>query len=258
MNKIVVITGAKSGLGLALKQRYENSGDTVICLDLSVEQNDKTNYKCNVADENQVKQIFEDIKQNYGHIDVLINCAGYAVFGATELVESQRVKNLFDVNYFGTLYTCQCAIDMMPKHSHIINISSACALFALPFRTHYCASKAGVSMLSYGLRMELKDADINVTCICPGDIKTNFSKNRDKNFATNQRYGDKVKKSAEQIDTREPKRMSVDYASKKVYKICNKKKTKPMYVIGKQYKFLNFIQKLVPLSWILFFIRKYF
>ena len=113
-------------------------------------------------------------------------------------------------------------------------------------------------MLSYGLRMELKDAGINITCICPGDIRTNFSKNRDKNFATNSRYGNKVEESAKQIDTREPKRMTVEYASSKVFKICNKKKTKPMYVIGRQYKFLHFLQKVAPLSWILHFTRKYF
>ncbi|MBQ3494226.1 MAG: SDR family NAD(P)-dependent oxidoreductase [Clostridia bacterium] len=258
MNKIVVITGAMSGVGLALKQKYEKQGDVVICLDLSAETDNEKNFKCNVADEEQVKSIFQTIGQKYSQIDILINCAGYAVFGATELVESSRVKNMFDVNYFGTLYTCQNALPLMKDGSRIINISSACAIFALPYRTHYCASKAGVSMLTYGLRMELKDTKIKVTCICPGDIKTNFSKHRDKTYATNERYGDKVQKSAEQIDTREHKRMSLDYASKKIFNVCEKKNPKPMYIIGRSYKLLNFLNKIMPVSIILKFIQKHF
>ena len=258
MERIVVITGAMSGVGLALKQKYETLGAIVVCIDLSAETDGEKNFKCNVANEEEIKDIFEAIKNKYGRIDILINCAGYAVFGATELVESAKVKNMFDVNYFGTLYTCQYALPLMKDGSRIINISSACAIFALPFRTHYCASKAGVSMLTYGLRMELKDTKIKVTCICPGDIKTNFSKHRDKNYATNERYGDKVKKSAEQIDTREHKRMSLNYASKKIFKVCENKKPKPMYIIGRSYKLLNFLNKIMPVSVILKFIQKHF
>ena len=113
-------------------------------------------------------------------------------------------------------------------------------------------------MLSYGLRMELKDSKIKVCCICPGDIKTNFSKNRDKSYATNKRYGDKIEKSAKQIEDREPKRMTLNYASKKIYKVCQKKNPKPMYIIGKSYKFLYFLQKIVPLKIILNYIQKHF
>ena len=258
MNKIVVITGAKSGIGLALKEKYEKNGDIVISLDLAEITDGDTHFACDVSNEEQIKQIFSVIGEKYKNIDILINCAGYAVFGATELVESKRVENMFNVNYYGTLYTCQNAIPLMKPNSKIINISSACAIFALPFRTHYSASKAAVSMLSYGLRMELKDSKIKVCCICPGDIKTNFSKNRDKSYATNKRYGDKIEKSAKQIEDREPKRMTLNYASKKIYKVCQKKNPKPMYIIGKSYKFLYFLQKIVPLKIILNYIQKHF
>lgn len=254
--KIVVITGANSGVGKELKNLYQKDNNIVISLDLNAVSDEKTEFQCDVSNEKQVQEVFDKIKNVYNRIDILINCAGYAVFGATELIESSKAKAMFDVNYFGILYCVKNALPIMKKGSRIINISSACAIFAVPFRTHYCASKSAVSMLSYGLRMELSESGVDVVCICPGDIKTNFSKHRVKTFDTNFRYGDRIEKSAQQIEDRESKRMSVLYATKKMYKIFNKKKTKPMYIVGKQIKFLNFINKIFPLKVILKFTNK--
>ena len=104
--------------------------------------------------------------------------------------------------------------------------------------------------------MELKDSGIDVVAICPGDVKTNFSANRQKTMQTNERYGKRIEKSAKQIEDRESKRMSVDFVTKKMYKIFNKKHTKPMYIIGKSIKFLNFLSKIVPIGLILHFTNK--
>ena len=251
MNKVVVITGASSGIGNGLKERYIKNGDVVICLDKNAETNNTTEFACDVSNETVVEQVFQTIGKTYNKIDVLINCAGYAVYGATELVDTQKAKNMFDVNYFGVLNCTKSALKFMYKGSKIFNISSACAFFAVPFRTHYSASKAAVSMLSYGFRMELKNSGIDVVCICPGDVKTNFSKNRVKTFDTNERYGDRIEKSAKQIEDRESKRMTIDYATKKMYKIFTKKKHKPMYIIGSSMKWAYFANRIFPLSVIL-------
>ena len=256
MNKVVVITGANSGIGKGLCDLYKQNGDIVVGIDKFGEQNDKTFFCVDVTNESLVQNTFKNIFELYGKVDVLINCAGYAVFGATELISCSDAKNMFDVNYFGTLNCIQSALLYMQKGSKIFNISSACALFAVPFRTHYSASKSAVSMLSYGLRMELKDSGIDVVAICPGDVKTNFSANRQKTMQTNKRYGKRIEASAKQIEDRENKRMSVSFVTKKMYKIFNKKRTKPMYIIGKSIKFLNFLSKIVPISWILHFTNK--
>ena len=251
MKKIIIITGANSGVGLSLKEKFINDGHTVISLDKCAVSNGTTEFNCDVSNEKQVFEIFDKIGELYKKVDILINCAGYAVFGATELVDTQKAKDMFDVNYFGVLSCVKGALKFMQKGAKIFNISSACSIFAVPFRTHYSASKAAVSMLSYGLRMELKSSGVDVVCINPGDIKTNFSKNRVKTFDTNFRYGDKISKSAKQIEERENKRMSLSYATKKIYKIINKKKTKPMYIVGNQIKLLNVFNKIFPLSLIL-------
>ena len=256
--RIIVITGAKSGIGMGLKDLFTKNGDMVITLDKSIEENTDTEYFCDVSNEQEVIDTFNYIGEKFGHIDMLINCAGYAVYGATELIDTNKAKSMFDVNYFGTLSCIKGALKFMNKGSRIVNISSACAFFAVPFRTHYSASKSAVSMLSYGLRMELKDSGVDVLCICPGDVRTNFSKNRVKTFDTNFRYGNKIEESAKQIDKREPKRMTIEYATKKMYKIANKKKSKPMYIVGGSMKWAYLANKILPLKWILGFTGKYF
>ena len=242
--KIVVITGASSGIGEQLKKYYEQDGNVVINLSRSA-GGDENNISLDVSKEDDVKNCFKALGEKYGKIDILINCAGYGVFGAIELLESEKCRKIMDVNFFGTLWCCREALKYMKKGSRIINISSACALFSLPFRAMYSASKSAVSMMSYGLGMELKDAGIEVTAICPGDIKTNFSKNRDKTLTTNDRYKDRIELSAKQIEERESSRMDVVYASKKIYRICNKKHLKPMYIVGRMYKFFNFGNRII-------------
>ena len=242
--KIVGITGASSGIGEQLKNFYEADGDIVVNLSLDAPNDDK-NIKLDVSNSQGVKDAFKTINDKYKKIDILINCAGYGVYGAIELLPEEKCRQIFDVNFFGTLWCCREALKYMKSGAKIINISSACAIFPLPFRAMYCASKSAVSMMSFGLGMELNEANIQVTAICPGDIKTNFSKNRDITLTTNERYKDRVEKSVKQIAKRENKRMDKVKASKKIYKICNKKHLKPMYIIGKSYKFFNFARRFI-------------
>lgn len=245
MEKIVVITGASSGIGEQLKNMYKSDGATVINVSIDVEDENELNYRLDVSKFKDVERVFNKIGQQYGKIDVLINCAGYGVFGAVELLSEEKCRQIFDVNFFGTLWCCKCALKFMQKGSRIINMSSITALFAIPFRTMYSATKSAVSMLSFGLGMELKEFGIRVTAICPGDIKTNFSKNRDITLTSNEKYGKRIEKSCNIIAKKENKRMDKYKASLKIYKICNKKHLKPMYIIGKKYKFYNYARRIL-------------
>lgn len=245
MKRVVVITGASSGIGEQLKMQYQKDGNIVINLSVDVDLEDDYNYKVDVSNRQQVFETIDNIFKKFNQIDVLVNCAGYGVFGAVELLSEQKCKQIFDVNYFGTLWCCQAVLRYMKKGALIVNVASAAGLFAIPYRTMYSASKSAVLMLSFGLRMELKGFGINVTCLCPGDIKTNFSKNRDITLITNNKYGEKIKKSAQKIADGEHKRMSKEDACTKIYKIITKKRPKTMYIIGKKIKFLNFAQKII-------------
>lgn len=245
MKKVVIITGASSGIGEQLKLNYERDGHTVINFSVDVQKEDNKNFRVDVSNRKCVFDAIDKVYSIYNQIDVLVNCAGYGVFGAVELLPEQKCRQIFDVNYFGTLWCCQAVLKYMKSGGKIVNIASAAALFAVPFRTMYSSSKSAVLMLSFGLRMELKSFGIDVVALCPGDIKTNFSKNRDVTLETNNKYNNKIQTSSSKIAEKEHKRMDKVKASLKIYKIITKKRNKAMYIIGKKIKFLNFAQRFI-------------
>ena len=255
MNKIVVITGASSGIGLSLKNIYSNNGDIVYNISRST-TTDEYNFSCDVTNEIKMKDIIDFIGNKHGHIDILINCAGFGVSGAIELTPTTDYDSIMATNIKGVFLSCKYAIKYMKPHSLIINISSTCALFPVPFRGLYCASKSAVSMLSYSLNMELKDSKINVVTICPGEVKTNFTKNRVKNFDTNERYGRKIADASFSIDKKDEQRMSALKVGNIIYKISLKKRPKPMIIIGTKMKFLYFAYRFLPLRFWLFITEK--
>lgn len=244
-SKIVVITGASSGIGKGLKQLFERDGHTVV--GLSRGDCGKEWRKCDVTDFEQVKSTIDAVGMQYGKIDILINNAGVGISGALELTTDDDYKKIMSTDVDGVFNVCRAAVKYIPAGGRIVNISSVCALFALPYRSLYCAAKAAVNMMSFGLRMELKNSGITVVTVCPGEIKTGFTSARIKNYATNDRYGDSIKLSAKHIDDKEEKRMSCLRASKKIYKIAARKKG-AMYIVGAKYRMLYFLSKIFPVG----------
>lgn len=247
MNRTIVITGGSGGLGLAITKKFSLT-DTVICLSRTNPENLPHFIKCDVGDRQNVADAFRLIKEKYESVDILVNNAGVGISGATELLSPEKIESVMDINYLGAINCSQYALPLMKKGSNIYNISSACALFALPFRGVYCASKAALQMLSYSMRMELASFGIGVTAICPGDVKTNFTANRLKILATNEKYGDKVKNAQYKVDSKENDRMNCKSVAEKIFRLINKKHPKAMYIIGNKYKFLYYISKLLPIN----------
>lgn len=241
--KIVVITGASSGIGKGLKELFLLQGHRVI--GLSRTDCGEGFVKCDVTDRAAVFAAISEIGQKYGRIDLLINNAGVGISGAAELADYEDFRRVMQTNVDGTLNVSQAALAYMGRGGKIVNVSSVCALFALPFRTVYCAAKAAESMLSYGMRMELAHGGITVVTVCPGEIKTGFTANRIKNFKTNARYGDRIERAARRIDEKEEKRMDCAKACRKIFKIALKKKG-ARYIIGGKYKALDFISRFLP------------
>lgn len=259
--KIIAITGGSSGIGKHISETF-SSGNVVVDLSRSAEtssifdggekpQTGLYHIKCDVSVESDVVAAFDRIESAFGKVDMLINNAGYGVSGAVELLSDEEVERIFAVNFMGVFRCCKYALPLMSAGAKIVNISSACAIFPLPFRGMYCASKAAVSMLSHSLREEVKPYGIDVTAICPGDVKTPFTRNRVKNFATNERYGSRIKDADDHISARENKRMSVDYACRKIEKIIAKRRYKPFYIVGGKYKALYALYRIFPLGAIL-------
>lgn len=244
MNKIVVISGATSGLGKALAEKFVADGDIVVNLSRSCEETD-TAYKCDVTDEQQVNRSIEKVAAKFGRVDILINNAGVGISGATEFVPIEDVRRAMDISYFGALYLTRACLKYMSRGARIIFMSSIAGLTAIPFRSVYCSVKAAELMLGESLRMELSQTGIDVVTLCPGEIKTNFSANKLADVRTSERYGTRVEKAQAKVFDREHKRMSISKVINKMYKICVRGR-KAMYIIGRKYKFLYFGKRVLP------------
>ena len=251
MERIVVITGGKGGIGSETVKLFQESHDKVIILDRTVDPENEMHYTCDISDEETVKAVFEDIGKRFGRIDILINNAGYGMNGITELTTSEAARKIFDVNFFGLWLCTKYALPYILEGGKVINISSAMAIFPVAYRAFYGASKAAVSALTFAQRLELEKIGVDMCAICPGDIKTNFTANRVKNFETNERYGNNMKMVTQKMDRSEDKRIKPIVVAKAIFKISKKKRTKPMYIVGKKYKFLNFLKHIFPFSWLL-------
>ena len=243
-SQVVVITGGSSGIGAALVRLYAEAGDVVYSLSRT-NPNDVPNYiPCDVSDIESVRAAIEKIAQKH-KIDVLINNAGIGLNGAAELVNPENAAKCMSVNFMGTYYCAKYALPHISKNGKIINVSSAAGLFALPFKEFYCAAKASVNMLSYGLRMSLSGTNIKVASVCPGDTQSGFNKNRIREFETNERYGDKITAAAEKLDKRDSKRMSAESVARKIKKVSEMRNPKPLTIIGAKYKAMYFFYRIM-------------
>lgn len=256
--KIAVVTGGSSGIGRELLVRLTEYGYKVVNVSRSFPQDIACEHiACDLSVPTEVQAAAQTIIQTYKNVDLLINNAGLGISGATELLPEDKVRYVMEVDYFAPLLFTRALLPAMQAGSKIVFISSACALFALPYRGVYCSAKAAVSMLAYGLRMELAPSKIDVVCICPGDIKSNFTENRLKYTDTNERYGNNVAAAQHKVDSRKHKRMSVQKTGKKMAKIAVKKK-RAFYIIGAKYKLLYFCSKIFPQNFMLKMTEKMF
>lgn len=252
--KTIIITGGTSGIGKKIRNILARD-NTVISLSRSAALPD---IACDLTNLHSIDSAAEEIRRRTDRIDILINNAGYGLYGATELLSDSEIQSQFAANLTGAVLLTKKLLPMMQSGSKIVNISSACALFPLPFRTMYCASKAGLSQFSHSLKMELFPYGIDVTAICPGDIKSDFTRHRVKNYSTNERYGDRIGLADRKITERENKRMPEDYAVGKIMRIISKKRYKPMYIVGNKYKFLYLLYRITPHSLFMAVTRKMF
>lgn len=259
MEQVVVITGGTSGIGQAVAEQLKNGGNTVLVLSKSCITNESLGqYACDVSNEEQVQETFARIGHQWGRIDVLINSAGFGVSGASELLPTKQVQSMFQVNVLGVLLCSKYALPYMHRGGKILNVASAMAFFPLPYRTLYAASKSAVVTLSEGMAMELKHFGIGVCAVCPGDVKTNFTKNRMKNFQTNEKYGTRIVSATTALDQKEDKRMPVSVVARAMVNLIKRNKVPFVQIIGWKYRVLYVLSKCLPTAWILWFIESHF
>lgn len=247
--KVVIITGASSGIGLATAKYLSQKGCNVYAVSRTkVFDKDIKSIQADVTDFEKLKSAYQDIYEIEGRIDVLINNAGMGISGSIEDTDPKDAAYLMDVNFMGVFHSTKAALPLLRAggQGKIINISSVAGRLSVPFQSFYSSSKAAVNAFSEALHNEVSPYGIQVTSVMPGDIKTGFTKNRQKIEESTTVYQSRVQKSVGVMEKDEHNGMEPEYAAKIIYRLV-KKKRMPLYkTIGFKYKIFVLLHKFLP------------
>jgi len=183
MPKVVLITGGSSGIGKSIGEYLTENGFVVYGTSRNPDNYADNKFpilKLDVKDSNTIEQTVSTIVEKEGKLDILINNAGAGITGAIEEIPETEIKANFETNFFGPINVIKSVLPQMRKqHSGlIINITSIAGYMGLPYRGIYSASKGALEILTEAFRMELKDFNIEMTNIAPGDFATNIAAGR--------------------------------------------------------------------------------
>ena len=190
-NKVIVVTGAGSGMGRALVLALLKRGASVAAVDLNESTLKETvalagatgkvsTHVANVSDHQAVEALPAAVITAHGAVDGIINNAGIIQpFVRLNDLPYDAIERVLNVNLYGVIYMTKAFLPHLLKRpeAHIVNVSSMGGFFPVPGQSLYGASKAGVKLLTEGLYSELIDTNVRVTAVFPGAIATNISQN---------------------------------------------------------------------------------
>lgn len=188
MNRIVVITGATSGYGLATARKFAAAGDTVVAVSRNAEKvaaavrenGFADGYTLDVTDYAGWVAFRDWVLARYGRVDVLVNNAGGGVrISAIETFDGETVDQTIALNLNSVIYGCSVFADVFKKQKSgtVVNISSVCARHCWSSWSVYAAAKAGVLNFTKSLYVELRPYGARATCVIPAAASTGFQKN---------------------------------------------------------------------------------
>ena len=190
--KVVLITGASSGIGQACAEQLARNGWRVFGTSRSAagaspgaSANPTVNgsfelIQMDVEDEASVRQGVDIVLARAGRLDAVVNNAGISIMGSVEDTSIEEAKAQLETNFFGVLRVCQATLPILRRQGggHIVNISSLAGLIGLPFSGLYSASKFALEGVSESLRMECRQFGVRVVLVEPGDFRTNITVRR--------------------------------------------------------------------------------
>ena len=169
--RVILITGESSGFGLEMAKLFLENND-IVCgfSNQQFEMEGIYHQFGDVSKEEDCQRVVKNIIAKYGRIDVLMNNAGFGIFGPFEETPLEKAKKQVDVSFFGTFLMAKAVIPYMRKQGggKIINTSSIGGVIPLPFQGFYSASKAAMDMLFNSLRPEVLPYNIQICSIKPG------------------------------------------------------------------------------------------
>ncbi|MBN7798890.1 SDR family NAD(P)-dependent oxidoreductase [Parahaliea mediterranea] len=191
-DKVVLVTGAGSGIGKGSALRIAAEGGSLFCVDLDAGTlaatvaeiaeagGTATAHACDVSDEAQVIACVEACIEHYGSLYALINMAGILRFDDAREIELAQWRRVLDINLTGTMLLCREALPHLVKTGgSIVNAASTAALSGLPCGAAYCASKGGVLAMTRSIAVDFAKQGVRANCVCPGDINSGMTEGID-------------------------------------------------------------------------------
>jgi short-subunit dehydrogenase len=190
-DKVVVVTGASSGMGRSLAKKFSERGAKLVLAARNEEKlnliakelnkDSRENLVCvtDVSSKEQVEKMIDQTIDRFKRIDILINCAGFGMYGRIAKADLEQIRYNFEVNFFAVVYAIQKAYPLMVKQGggYIVNISSTAGFRAWPDNGYYCASKHALNAITDSLMLEARSEGVKILSVMPGTINTDFIAN---------------------------------------------------------------------------------
>jgi short-subunit dehydrogenase len=251
----VLITGASSGIGLAVSELFAQNGFTVFALSRNPSPDTRLHpgggaiypVKCDVSDTASVENAARTI-QAQADVGIVIHSAGIGIACSTEDYPAQAVTGLMETNFGGVLRVNSLFLPHFRKRGGglCLIIGSLAGIFSIPFQSHYCASKAALDSYASAARMELRDYGIKVSLVMPGDASTGFTGARKYFISESSPLYDACVRSVGKMEQDELHGCSPESIARVIFKICSKKNPPARKIVGFGYKLLSLMKKILP------------
>jgi len=253
MSKVVLITGASSGIGKSIGDFLLTKGFVVYGTSRNPEKCTKSTFpilQLDVTDNATINKCTQKIIQTEGRLDVVINNAGAGITGPIEEIPVAELKRNFETNLFGPINVIKAVLPQMRKQNAglIINITSIAGYMGLPYRGAYSASKGALELITEAFRMEIKRFNINMCNVAPGDFATNIAAGRyhapiKDESPYKEQYGNALKLMNEHVDAGD----DPEIMAKVICKVIETKHPKVHYKVGAfMQKFSIVLKRILP------------
>jgi NAD(P)-dependent dehydrogenase (short-subunit alcohol dehydrogenase family) len=264
--KKVFLTGASSGIGLAIAQALITRGDEVWGTSrnlIHLEQLPRLHpVRLDLSDPRSIDEAFKNALSQAGHFDVVINNAGSGHFGPAEHLSDSEILKQFQVLLFGHLQLMRLALAAMRPSGQglIINITSLASRLPVPFMAAYNAAKAAMASFTMSIQLELPDANIRIVDLQPADISTAFNDAVIKGSVHDPRYAVRVTKTWGAVNRNMRNAPKPELVAEHVLQLIDLKSPPPRITVGDifQSKIAPFIFRFLPQRVRVWGLKKYY
>jgi NAD(P)-dependent dehydrogenase (short-subunit alcohol dehydrogenase family) len=266
MTKTVLITGSSTGIGKAAVDYFVSKGWNVAATMRSPEKaqgftkaDNLKLYALDVTDTDSIRKAIDQTMIDFGHIDVIVNNAGYGAVGIFEKSTPEEIIKQYDTNVFGVMNVIREILPYFRKKRNgtIINITSMGGLITFPLYSLYHGTKWALEGFGESLQFELRPFNIKLKNVEPGAIKTDFytrSMNVFKNPAITD-YDQYEKVVFENTQSAEKNAPGPEVVAKKIFQAANDSSFRIRYAVGGQGPLLLLMRKILPLGWFMGIVR---